>query len=98
MRCESCARNERGPIYWPLVKAFWDPKLGLSACRACHNTKRRLARRAAMDPAAKQRAYYAAHRSHRLAWVKEWRDKNRAAYNEKRRAAYARRKAAQADG
>lgn len=94
MRCESCARNERGPIWWPITKTFWDPKLGLSACRACHNAARRKARRAALTAQEKQRLYYQKTRTHRLAWVKEYRDRDRGAYNAKRRAAYARRVAA----
>ena len=94
MRCPDCARNARGPYWWPIRKEFWDIRLGLARCRACHNAKRREERRAAMDAKQKQRAYYAANRVHRLEWVTAWRNAHRDEYNAKRRAAYARRVAA----
>lgn len=93
LRCESCA-TKGGPYWWPLTKEFWDPRLGFARCRACHNAARRKARRAAMDPNAKQRQYYREHREHRLAWVHDYRARNRERINELRRAAYARRVAA----
>lgn len=94
MRCEDCARNARGPIWWPLRREFWDIRLGLARCRACHNARRRKQRRAAMDAKEKQRAYYAKNKAHRLAWVKDYRAKNRERINAVRRAAYARKVAA----
>ena len=89
-QCGDCAREGR-QSYWELSTDLWVPSQGVQRCKAHINTKRRLARRAAMDAAAKQRAYYAANRAHRLAWVAAYRNKDRAAYNAKRRAAYVRR-------
>lgn len=34
-RCDSCASTGRGPIYWPLTLEFWEPKHGMTRCRAC---------------------------------------------------------------
>jgi hypothetical protein len=48
-----------------------------------------------MDAAAKQRDYYKRNRVHRLAWVHAYRAANRERINALRRAAYARRKAAE---
>lgn len=92
-QCKTCAAAGR-KSYWPLNPTFFDPRLGAQSCRACHNTKRRLARRAAIDAKAKQRAYYAKNKAHRLAWVKDYRAKNRERINALRRAAYARKVAA----
>ncbi len=93
-QCKQCAKEGRRS-YWPLVEEMWVPRLGLQKCRACHNTARRLARRAKMDAKAKQRDYYKRNRAHRLEWVHSYRDKNRERINAVRRAAYARRVAAQ---
>ena len=92
-QCKDCAKDGRRS-YWPLSTTFFEPRLGAQRCRACQNTKRRLARRAAMDAKEKQRAYYAVNRVHRLAWTTAWRNAHRDEYNAKRRAAYARRVAA----
>jgi hypothetical protein len=92
-QCADCAREDR-QSYWELSTDFWVPSQGLQHCKAHLNTRRRLARRAAMDSKAKQRQYYREHRAHRLEWVKEWRNRDREGYNAKRRAAYARRVAA----
>ena len=92
-QCGDCAKQGR-QSYFPLTLDFWVPSQGVQRCKACVNTKRRLARRAAMDAKAKQRAYYAANKAHRLAWVRDYRAKNRERINEVRRAAYARKVAA----
>lgn len=100
IQCGDCARAGR-KSYWPGTREFWVPRLGFQRCRACHNTRRRLARRAAMDANAKQRAYYREHREHRLDWVRQYREANRERINALRRARYAARKseaAAQAPG
>jgi hypothetical protein len=34
LRCESCAVLH-GERYWPLTLEFWDPRHGMSRCRAC---------------------------------------------------------------
>jgi hypothetical protein len=93
-QCKTCAATGR-KSYWPLSTTFFDPRLGAQSCRACHNTKRRLARRAAMDAKAKQRDYYRRNHEHRLAWVHDYRAKHRNEINAKRRAAYARKKEAE---
>lgn len=92
-QCKQCAKDGR-KSYWPLTVEFFNPRLGVQRCRACHNTKRRLARRAAMDAKAKQRDYYRRTREERLRVKRAWRERNRDAYNATRRAAYARRVAA----
>ena len=94
LRCEDCSKGGRTQSYWPATLEFWYPRLGLQRCRACHNDRRRAVRRTKMDAAAKQRAYYAANRTHRLEWVHSYRDKNRERINALRRAAYARKVAA----
>jgi hypothetical protein len=97
-QCGDCAAAARRS-YWPLTRDFWDPRLGVQRCRACQNTRRRLARRAKIDVRAKARAYYHGHREHRLAWRKAWHAANRERVNAERRAAYAaKRAAARAEG
>jgi hypothetical protein len=91
-QCRDCAKAER-QSYFPLTLDFWLPSQGVQRCKACINTKRRIARRAAMDAKEKQRRYYAAHREHRLEWVRAYRERRRDEINALRRAAYARRKA-----
>ena len=59
-----------------------------SSCNECAGKGREAAK-------AKQRDYYKRNRAHRLEWVHSYRDKNRERINAVRRAAYARRVAAQ---
>ena len=92
-QCKDCAKDGRRS-YWPLNVTFFEPRLGAQRCRACHNTRRRLARRAAMDAKQKQRDYYRRNHAHRLDWVHQYRDAHRDEINAKRRAAYARKVAA----
>ena len=100
LRCDSCASSGGTSAYWPLTTdaegrpEFWATYNGLRKCRGCVNTERRLARHQTPEERrAKQRRYYRENHEARLAWV----NAHRAAYNEKRRAAYARRKAAQSE-
>lgn len=44
-RCEMCAASGQTKAYWPLTLEFWDPKIGLQNCRACHRLRRRLRNR-----------------------------------------------------
>jgi hypothetical protein len=88
--------------YWPLTvdgrgrPEHWVPYNGLRKCRACVNQERRMARRQTPEERrAKQRAYYRLRHDERLRWVHAYRAANRERINALRRAAYARRKAAQ---
>ena len=97
MRCESCASAGQTTCWWELTLELWEPRSGLSRCRACHNLAKRLARRkTAEEKRAAQRAYYWNHRDHRLAWRKEYHAKNNERINAARRARYAAKKAAEA--
>ena len=93
-QCKDCLARG-APSYHPLTLDFWLPSQGVQRCKACINTKRRIARRSAMDAKEKQRLYYREHREHRLEWVHAYRERRRDEINALRRAAYARRKAAQ---
>ena len=96
LRCDSCVALKRN-AYWPITLEFWEPRSGLQKCRACHNLAKRLARRkTAEEKRAAQRAYYYAHRDHRLAWRKAYHAKNNERINAARRARYAAKKAAEA--
>lgn len=93
MRCDSCASSGQTKAYWPLSLKFWNPKLGLQRCRACHNLRKRLSRRQTPDERrAKQRDYYWTHHDERIAWRRAYHAKHRDEINAKRRAQYAARK------
>lgn len=94
MRCDSCSAAGKQKAWWPISLEFWEPRSGLQKCRACHNLAKRLARRkTAAEKRAAQRAYYYAHRDHRLAWRKQYHAKNNERINAARRAKYAEKKA-----
>lgn len=94
MRCDSCAASGQTKAYWPLSLEFWNPTCGLQVCRACHNLRRRMARRQTPEERrAKQRAYYWSHRDHRLAWRHAYHAQHRDEINARRRARYAERRA-----
>lgn len=102
LRCDSCSSSGQTEAYWPLTlnakgkPEFWATSNGLQKCRACVNKERRLARRQTPDERrAAQRRYYRLNHERRISWVHEYRDKNRERINAVRRAAYARRVAAQ---
>lgn len=102
LRCDSCISSNQMSGYWPLTldekgrPEHWVVSNGLRKCRACVNKERRMARRLTPEEKrAKQRAYYRRRHTERLAWVHEYRDRNRERINALRRAAYARRVAAQ---
>lgn len=78
LRCGSCHRAHRA-AYWPMTLEFWKPSEGLTRCRACWATYRRLQqqRRPRNDP--RHRRYYR---------------EAREVINFKKRAAYADKKAA----
>lgn len=40
MRCDDC-RLAGAARYWPLTREFWDPRMGMTRCIACH--RRRMA-------------------------------------------------------
>ena len=40
LRCEVCS-HDRQQSYWPLTLEFWNPKQGMSRCRACWVTTNR---------------------------------------------------------
>lgn len=101
MRCSGCVASGQSKAYWPLtvdaagVPEFWDPASGLQRCRACHNTaRRRNHRQTPEERRRKQRTYYAATRSERLATRHAYYKANKDAINAARRAAYAERVAA----
>ena len=96
-RCESCVASGRSKGYWPMTLEFWDPKLGLQNCRACHRLRRRLRHRdTAEDRRRKQRDYYARTRPDRLAARKRRYQRDNEEINRKRREAYAAAKGATA--
>lgn len=79
LRCDTCAKAQQGPRYWPLTLEYWNPHRGMSRCRACWATQHRLRqrerdRRNAERVNAKNRAY---------------REAKRAILNERRRERYA---------
>ena len=97
MRCDACAAAGKQKAWWPISLEFWEPRSGLQKCRACLNLAKRLARRkTAEEKRAAQRAYYYAHRDHRLAWRKAYYAEHSERINEARRARYAEKKAQEA--
>lgn len=72
MRCEDCAISG-GKAYWPLTLEFWEPKHGLSRCKACHLHARAKRLRDALrnDPVARA-AKYAANREQRRVMGRIW--------------------------
>jgi hypothetical protein len=45
LRCETCS-HDREQSYWPLTLEFWNPKQGMTRCRACWTALARDRRRA----------------------------------------------------
>ena len=35
LRCDVCAKARRTDCYWPLTLDFWNPRRGMTMCRAC---------------------------------------------------------------
>ena len=90
LRCGKCWEANLA-CYWPLTLEFWEPKLGLTRCRACWATYRRRQKRARHSDA----RYYAEARDVILLKARERYQRRRDIYLSGRRDRYARQRAEQ---
>lgn len=87
LRCESCS-HLREQSYWPLTTEFWNPRAGMTRCRACWTAKLRDWRRSGRGghrlSAEAQQAANLARRAYQREWAAQKRAEQRA---DKQRAA-----------
>lgn len=69
LRCDSCVTKGQ-QHFWPLSKEFWEPRYGMTQCRACHKAAlaRKARERLANDPIRRAAKYAATREARKVMW------------------------------
>lgn len=76
LRCDVCVLVKSGTAWWPLTDEFWDPRHGMTRCRACWRARDRDWHRK-MRPEV-VRAHAAKYRAYKAEWARRKRAQLRA--------------------